>query len=82
MRRFKIEKEGLMNTYSGEARGSITWFDDSGNMHRTKTGVVIRVTSEDSETLSLQVDEAQITVDYEDVVRVVEEARKHNLRLN
>ena len=79
----KIEKVGMFNTYYAEVKGMITWVDDEENQHMTKEIIGIHFTSDDHETLSLSVsDDAQITVPFDKVMKVVEEARKHNVRLN
>ena len=79
----KIEKVGMFNTYYAETKGYITWVDDEDNQHITKETIGIHFTSDEHETLSLSVsDDAQITVPFDKVMKVVEEARKHNVRLN
>lgn len=79
----KIQKVGMFNTYYAETKGYITWTDEEENQHMTKETVGIRFTSDDHETLSLSVsDDAEITVPFSKVMAVVEEARKHNTRLN
>lgn len=79
----KIEKVGMFNTYYAETKGYITWVDDDDRQHTTKEVIGIHFTSDDHETLSLSVsDDAEITVPFSKVMAVVEEARKHNTRLN
>lgn len=81
--KLNIEKVGLLNTYYAEAPGMITYEDGvSDNFVFEKCTVGIHFTSDEHETLSLSVDNAQLTVPFKYVMQVVEEARKHNLTRN
>lgn len=79
-KKLMIAKTGAMNTYYAEAPGWITYEDEiaDGFVHE-RCAVGIHFTSEDKETLSLTVDNAQLTVGFDYVMQVVEEARKHNI---
>ena len=78
----KIQKVGMFNTYYAETSGMITYENEEGKFVYEKCTVGIHFTSNEHETLSLSVDNAQLTVPFDKVMKVVEEARKHNVRLN
>lgn len=81
MSKMQIDKVGL-NTYYAETPGMITYENEVGNFVYEKCTIGIHFTSDDRETLSLSVDNAQLTVAFDKVMKVVEETRKHNVRLN
>ena len=82
MAKMQIEKVGLPNTYYAETSGMITYENEEGKFVYEKCTIGIHFTSDEHETLSLSVDNAQLTVPFDKVMEVVEETRKHNVRLN
>lgn len=79
MSKMQIEKVGLLNTYYAETQGMITYENEEGKFVYEKCTIGIHFTSDEHETLSLSVDNAQLTVPFDKVMEVVEETRKHNI---
>lgn len=77
-----IKKVGVFNTWYAETPGMISWTNEEGQPMLTKETVSIHFTSDEHETLSLSIDDAQITVPFDKVMKVAEEARKHNITRN
>ena len=81
MAKMQIDKVGL-NTYYAETQGMITYENEEGKFVHEKCTIGIHFTSDEHETLALSVDNAQLAVPFDKVMEVVEETRKHNVRLN
>lgn len=77
-----IERIGL-NTYYAETEGKITYEDEMTDSFICEACTVgIAVSADETEMLTLSVDNAQLSVPYSKVAELVEETRKHNLGVN
>ena len=75
----EIQKTGL-NTYYTEVEGKITYEDEMTDSFICEACTVgIAVSADETEMLTLSVDNAQLSAPFDKVMEVVEEARKHNI---